>query len=153
MKHTILHNQEDIDSIIKKCKVCHVSMVDENNMPYVVAYNFGYKDGVVYLHSSKEGKKIDILRNNPNVCISFNTGHELRYQSEQVACSWSMKYRSVIAYGKVEFIEDIEAKRDFLSVVMGNYADRAFTFNEPALREVCTYKVKVEKFTGRIYGY
>ena len=153
MNHRFITDQKEIDEIINKCPVCYVSMVDENNHPYVLPFNFGYSDGVIFLHSSQKGHKIDILKNNPNVCIAFSTDHQLRYQSEQVACSYSMKYRSVLAFGKVEFITDLEQKKEFLNKVMTHYTDREFGYNEPALREVCTYQVKVEKYTAKLYGY
>jgi len=153
MHHRFITDQKEIDEIINKCEVCYVSMVDENNMPYVLPFNFGYCDGEILLHSSKQGLKIDILRKNPSVCIAFSTDHKLRYQSVQVACSYSMRYRSVLAFGKVEFIEDMEEKKEFFNTVMSHYTDRDFTYSAPALREVCTYKVKVEKFTAKIYGY
>jgi len=153
MHHRFITDQKEIDEIINKCQVCYVSMVDENNQPYVLPFNFGYSDGIIYLHSSQKGLKIDILKKNRAVCIAFSTDHQLRYQSEQVACSYSMKYRSVLAFGKVEFITDMEQKIQFLNKVMTHYTDRDFTYNEPALREVCTYLVKVEKFTAKLYGY
>lgn len=153
MRHQFIVDQNEIDEIIKKCQVCYVSMVDENNMPYVLPFNFGYNNGVIFLHSSRKGKKIDILKKNPSVCIAFSTDHQLRYQSEQMACSYSMKYRSVLAFGKVEFVEEMDQKIEFLNTVMANYTDRDFKYNEPSLREVCTYKVKVEKFTAKVYGY
>jgi len=153
MHHRFISDQKEIDEIIKKCEVCYVSMVDENNLPYVLPFNFGYDDGVIFLHSSKKGLKIDILKKNPSVCIAFSTDHQLRYQSEQMACSYSMKYRSVLAFGKVEFIEDPDQKIEFLNNVMSHYTDREFTYSAPSLREVCTYKVKVEKFTAKLYGY
>jgi len=153
MHHRFITDQKEIDEIINKCEVCYVSMVDENNLPYVLPFNFGYKEGIIYLHSSQKGHKIDILKHNPSVCIAFSTDHQLRYQSEQMACSYSMKYRSVLAYGKVEFIEDMDQKIEFLNVVMSHYTDRDFTYSAPALREVCTYKVNVEKFTAKLYGY
>lgn len=153
MRHQFIIDQNVIDEIIKKCQVCYVSMVDENNMPYVLPFNFGYNNGVIFLHSSRKGKKIDILKKNPSVCIAFSTDHQLRYQSEQMACSYSMKYRSVLAFGKVEFVEEMDQKIEFLNTVMANYTDRDFKYNEPSLREVCTYKVKVEKFTAKVYGY
>lgn len=153
MHHRFITDQNQIDEIINKCEVCYVSMVDENNLPYVLPFNFGYKDGVIFLHSSQNGHKIDILRKNPSVCIAFSTDHQLRHQSEGVACSYSMRYRSVLAFGNVEFIDDIDQKSEFFNTVMSHYTDREFTYNAPALREVCTYKVKVGKFTAKIYGY
>lgn len=153
MRARLLTSQSEIDAIISKCQVCYVGMTGKEGMPYVVPFNFGYKDGVIYLHSSAKGMKIDILKENPNVCIVFSTDHMLHHQSEEVACSYSMHYRSVQAFGKVEFIVEPEEKTEILNIIMSNYADRQFTYNLPALREVCTYKVKVSRFSGKIFGY
>jgi len=139
--------------IIDKCEACYVSMVDQHNMPYVVPLNFGLKDGVIYLHSSRTGKKLDILRNNKNVCIAFSTDHQLRFQHEDVACSYVMKYRSILVYGHIEFIEDIEDKIEAMNLVMKKYVGREFSYNEPAIREVCVYKVVINEMTGKMLGY
>lgn len=153
MRSKFITLQREIDEIIAGCDVCYVGMADKDGMPYVVPFNFGYRDGVIYLHSSARGKKIDILRDNPNVCIVFSTDHKLHYQSEQVACSYSMHYRSVQAFGVVEFIDDTEKKTEILDIIMAHYSHGKFTYNPPSLREVCTYKVNVSRFSGKIFGY
>jgi nitroimidazol reductase NimA-like FMN-containing flavoprotein (pyridoxamine 5'-phosphate oxidase superfamily) len=128
-------------------------MVDPEHKPYVLPFNFGYDKGVIYLHSAPEGKKINILANNNHVCISFSTDYQLRYQNEEVACSWSMKYRSVLAYGQVEFLTDPEEKSLALNVIMKKYARKEYSFNVPALDNVKVYKIVVTRFEGRVYGY
>lgn len=153
MRAKLITLQRDIDEIIAKCNVCYMGMVDNSGFPYVLPFNFGYKDGVIYLHSGKEGHKIEILKNDPNVCIVFSADHLLKAQSEQVACSYSMHYRSVQAFGKVEFVEDREEKIEILNLIMANYTERSFSYGEPSLREVSTFKVKVERFSGKIFGY
>lgn len=40
MHHRFITDQKEIDEIINKCPVCYVSMVDENNQPYVLPFNF-----------------------------------------------------------------------------------------------------------------
>lgn len=153
MKNRIVENSDEILEIIAKCEVCYVSMIDIEGMPYVVPLNFGYENGVLYLHGAKEGKKIAALKHNPKVCVAFSTDHLLRYQHEQVACSWSMKYRSVLLYGEVEFINDEQERIDALNVMMRKYAKRDFKFNMPAVREVLPFKVVATKIEGRAYGY
>ena len=81
MRAKIITLQRDIDEIIAKCDVCYVGMVDETGAPYVVPFNFGYEDGVIYLHSSHTGLKIDILKKHPEVCVVFSADHMLRAQS------------------------------------------------------------------------
>jgi uncharacterized protein len=153
MKNRTLTHQTEIDAIIKKSQVCHMAMVDDQGKPYVLPMNFGYHDGIIYLHSSRKGKKADILRNNPSVCIAFSTDYHLRWQNEGVACSYSMKYRSVLAYGEVEFIEDPDLKKEHLNRVMEQYTHRKFSYNAPAIREVLCFRVVVKRFEGRVYGY
>jgi nitroimidazol reductase NimA-like FMN-containing flavoprotein (pyridoxamine 5'-phosphate oxidase superfamily) len=130
-----------------------MAMVDKNNMPYVLPFNFGYIDGEIFLHSAAAGKKIDILKNNNNVCVAFSTDYNLRYQNEEVACSYSWKYRSVLAYGKVEFVTNFDKKIEALNAVMANYTKREFKYNDPAVKDVCVYKVVIENLEGRAYGY
>jgi nitroimidazol reductase NimA-like FMN-containing flavoprotein (pyridoxamine 5'-phosphate oxidase superfamily) len=153
MKHRTLTNSKEIEEIIKKCQVCHVAMVDLDGKPYIVPMNFGLEESVIFLHSSRIGKKIEILKNNPEVCVEFSTDYLLRYQNEDVACSWSMKYRSVLAYGKVEFVEDDLQKQNHLNIIMKNYTPKEFKYNSPSIKEVCCWKVNVERFEGRVFGY
>ncbi len=148
-----LVNHTEITDIISRCKVCHVAMVDQEGKPYLVPMNFGFADDVIYLHSGQKGKKIDSLKKNPEVCINFTTDHKLSYQHKEVACSWNMKYRSVLCYGTVEFIEDAQLKRNALDVVMKQYTDGKFNYNPPSIREVNCWTIKVERFDGRAYGY
>ena len=71
MKNRSLGSQQEIDEIIKKCQVCHIAMADPDGIPYVIPMNFGYRNGIIYLHSSRHGKKIDILKANPEDLYRF----------------------------------------------------------------------------------
>ena len=73
----------DVDGmidIIDHCKVCHIAMMD-GKWPYIVAMNFAYsyENGqlVIYLHSAKEGKKLDLLRKDDHVCFEMDYDHEM----------------------------------------------------------------------------
>jgi uncharacterized protein len=154
MKSREITTPSAMEEIIAKCGYCSMAMVDKNNEPYVLPMNFGYDEGVVYLHSAPGGKKVDILRNNKRVCLAFSADHLLRHQNEDVACSYSMKYRSVLVYGKVEFIDDPDEKRKALNILMKQYTGRGdFDYNDPAIMNVLVYKVVAEKMEGRAFGY
>jgi hypothetical protein len=153
MKNRTLENTRDLLDIIQSCAVCYVSMVDKENKPYVIPMNFGFADNTILLHGAKQGKKISILKNNPNICIVFSTDHQLRWQNEDVACSWSMKYRSVLAYGKVAFVVDIAEKQTLLHQFMKNYSPKEFKYSKPSLEEVQILKVPIDKMEGRAYGF
>lgn len=153
MRTRIFSDKQECIGIISRCQWCHVAMIGTDDKPYVIPMNFGFRDDVIYIHGAGKGKKVDILRNNPAVCINFSTDHLLRYQSEEVACSWSMKYRSVLCYGDAEFIEDPDEKTAALNIIMSQYTRCEFTYNPPSIREVNVMRIKVERFEGRIFGY
>ena len=153
MRHRFLTDRSEMEEIIRKCQVCHIAMVDPAGLPYLLPFNFGYEKDVLYFHSSRMGKKMEILTNNPHVCVEFSTDYLLRHQSEKVGCSFTMKYRSVLAYGKVEFVEDPEQKTRIMNIVMKNYVPGDFTYNPPSMKEVCCWIVRIDKLEGKINGY
>jgi nitroimidazol reductase NimA-like FMN-containing flavoprotein (pyridoxamine 5'-phosphate oxidase superfamily) len=153
MKSRMLTSIQEILDTANKAQACFVSMVDEQGMPYLVPMNFGMQGQDIYLHSAQNGRKIEALRNNPNVCICFTTDHLLRWQSEEVACSYSMKYRSVRAYGQVKFVEDYDKKVEALNCVMRKYTGKDFSYNPPSIHEVLVWHVQVKQWEGRVYGY
>ncbi len=140
------------EEIIKTCKVCHISFVD-GDKPYGLAFCFGYENNSIYLHTALAGKKLDILRKNNNVCVVLDTGHELFYRHEHVACSWRMRYRSVVAIGKAEFIEDYDEKIKGLEIFMRNYAERDFEFSKPSVDNIKLIRINIEEMTGRSFEY
>lgn len=145
---------EAITEIVTSCEVCSVGMVDKDNLPYVLPFNFGYEDQTVYLHSSQTGRKIDILKENPQVCIAFSTAHQLYKQSENVACSYGMRYKSVLVRGKVEFITDFDEKVRILNVIMKQYTKRDdFAYSTPSVMGVAVMKVVAEKIEAKAFGY
>ncbi len=151
-KHQITENNE-IDEIINKAGVCTLSLID-NGKPYCVPMNFGYHDGIIYLHGASFGRKIDALLINPNVCISFYIDEALNVRHENVACSYSMKYKSVLAHGSIVYVEDLDEKAKILNIVMKNYCGRDdFKYSNPALKGVHIFYLKPIEITAFKRGY
>ena len=141
-----------MEAIINEAEVCTMAMVD-GNKPYILPFNFAYKDKTVFLHCDTQGHKLDLLKKNSSACINFNTGNELFHRHKEVGCSWGMKYKSVIAFGDIEFIEDYDEKYAVMKEFMLKYAGEDYEFSEPSIRNVVVMKLKVKEFTGKKYGY
>lgn len=111
-----------IREIINKADVVRLAMFD-GVQPYIVPLNFGYTENegsiTFYMHCANEGRKIDILKINPQVCFELDTDHLLKQHPN--ACGWSMYFKSVIGYGKVEIISNTDEKIKGLSVLMDHY--------------------------------
>lgn len=135
-----------IEAIIKKSLVCRLALSDDNS-PYIVPLSFGYRDRVLYFHGPLKGKKIDIIRKNQNICFEFDINTEIVKAED--ACHWSMKYQSVIGFGKAVLLEDLDEKRKALDIIMSQYSDRTFQFNDVTLKKIVVIKVEIESMTGK----
>ena len=96
-KENEITERSEIDEVINKCEICRLGLSDENK-PYVVPMNFGYKNNRLYFHCAKEGRKLDIIRKNPEVCFEFDLVPEIL--KAEKACNWGIKYKSVIGFWK-----------------------------------------------------
>lgn len=81
-----------------------LSVIGEDGYPYGVPmdYWFSEEDGKIYFHSGKRGHKIDALRRceKASFCIYDKGYHENG--------DWPLIIKSVIVFGRVEFIEDYD---------------------------------------------
>jgi nitroimidazol reductase NimA-like FMN-containing flavoprotein (pyridoxamine 5'-phosphate oxidase superfamily) len=145
-KEKEITEKSEIESIMHKSLVCRLGLAD-NGTPYIVPLCFGYKDNCLYFHSAREGRKIDLLRRNNAVCFEFDS--DLEIQAAKAACDWGMKYRSVIGYGRASFIDDRDAKRKALDVIMTQYSDGVFEYSEKAFEKMLVIKVEIESMTGK----
>lgn len=139
-----------IEEIINKAQVCTIAMCD-NNQPYIIPMNFGYRGGNFYFHSAKEGKKVDILRRNKNICIEINADIEL--VCGEKPCNWSTKYFSVVGQGEAEFINEQQEKIEALDIIMEKYAGKQkFEYYKESLEKVLIIKVRIIEITAKKSG-
>ena len=110
---------ENIAAMLDNLQVCRLGFCD-GDMPYVVPMNFGYEmqDGkfVIYCHGATEGRKLDIIAKNPNVC--FEADNMIKLIEAEEACGWSAYYESVIGSGRAEIVTDEAGKAHGLELVM-----------------------------------
>ncbi len=152
MKTYLIEEKEQVERIIKTEQICCVGFSDKDGIPYVLPMNYGYEEGVIYLHSAPQGKAIRILEHNPNVCITFYTQPKLIWQHPDVACSYRMQSESVVCNGIVEFVEEFSEKERILNIIMRQYIDKDFKYCEPAVNNVKIWKVALNSVTAKKFG-
>lgn len=138
-----------MEAIINRSSVCRVALC-AGNQPYIVPLCFGYEGGAIYVHGASEGKKIDIIRHNPNVCVAFDA--DIDIVPAEDACRWSVKYRSVIAFGSATVIEDPDRKREALNIIMRQYAGRGSRFPDKAVAATTVIRIDIVSMTGKQSG-
>ncbi|MBC8342413.1 MAG: pyridoxamine 5'-phosphate oxidase family protein [Bacteroidetes bacterium] len=153
VRKKIITDKSEIEKLLQQAEVCHLSMIDLDGTPYTIAMNFGFRDNCFYFHSGPGGKKLELLEKNPNVCISLAFDTELFVRHENVACSYSMLYKSVVAKGKAVFVVDPDEKREQLNIVMKQYTQKEdYKYNDPAVNNVVLFKVECTEITAHHRG-
>lgn len=121
-----LLEREQIEPIIKACKVCRLAMIADGK-PYVVPMNFGYEwdeTGLtLYFHSGVKGKKIEALRQNPAVCFEMDIEDGLT-GSGDLACKYSYAFSSVVGEGNVVFVQTEDEKCRGFDAIMRHLTGR-----------------------------
>ncbi|MCP3874286.1 MAG: pyridoxamine 5'-phosphate oxidase family protein [Desulfobacteraceae bacterium] len=145
-KEKEITNTIDIEKIIMESDVCRIAMVD-GQTPYIVPMNFGYKDNTLFFHSALSGKKIDLIRKNSNIC--FEVDHVIKFKKAALACDWGIEYKSVIGFGKAQFIEDAKEKKSALNIIMSQYSGRSFEYSDEMLEKTMVIKVPIDKMSGK----
>ena len=96
-----------LEKIIQQCDCIHLGLLD-GDYPYVVPMNFGYErtgdQFIFYMHAASEGKKLSLIKANPNASFCMDTGHGL--VKGEVPCSWSFLYESVMGRGRIILVQE-----------------------------------------------
>ncbi len=125
----------------------------EADAPYLVPLNFGYEDGVVYLHCARAGKKLDLLRaaNGPlPVSLLFVAKAALLDKGTDSACGFSTRYASVAATGMLEETADDEERLKGLRALsrQAGAPDRPFSAGD--MKAVVVLRVVISGMTGKV---
>ena len=149
-KEKEIHDKDELEEILIKGEICRLGLCD-NNIPYIVPMNYGYSDGIIYLHSANSGRKVEIIRNNNYACFEIETGTEII--RDKNACNWGMKYKSIIGHGKLEEAGDFDEKKKGLSFLMMHYSGKkTWEFPESEMKKVLVLKLKIDTMSGKKSG-
>jgi len=82
-----------------------LSVLGDDDYPYGMPMNHWYneEDGCLYFHSGNIGHRLDALKKHAKA--SFCT-YDKGYQKEG---QWALNIRSVIVFGRIEIIDDMDA--------------------------------------------
>ena len=139
-----------IRRILDRAKVLHLGLC-ANNEPYVVPMNYGYteEDGhpVIFLHSAVRGKKLDMIRENPNVFFTLEC--DLQPFEGNLPCQYGLAYSSVMGKGQARIIEDAEEKKRAMSILMKTQTGKDFSFEDRLVSVVAVIRIDVTAYTAK----
>jgi len=141
---------QQILDILDKAQVLHLGLAVDNE-PYVVPMNYGYtmENGklVLYLHSALQGKKLDMIRSNPNVFFSIDCDR-MPFEG-RVPCQYGLVYSSIMGRGTAQIVEDVEEKKQAMTILMKTQTGKDFSFEDRLVSIVAVIRIDVSEYTAK----
>lgn len=136
--------------ILRRCSVIHLAMMDDQGL-YSLPLSFGCQvegEGLtLYLHSAREGRKVDILRAGCPVAFSMVSAAALA--AGKTPCSYSCHYESLVGSGFAEEVTDVQEKCRALSAILRHQAGVDADFTEVMAEPVAVFRIQVKELTGK----
>lgn len=138
----------EIAEIMSRCEVVRIA-IHNAPAPYILPLNFGMEpDGMtLYFHGAKEGTKYTLLEQNNCVSFEMDCVHGLVLDETDHSCT--VDYESVIGWGYVEDLEDIQEKRHALRLLMKQYHAEAFPVDEAPIHRTRVLRLRVHSRTAK----
>ena len=141
---------QQILHILNTGKVLHLGL-SVNDEPYVVPMNYGYtmEDGklVLYLHSAVQGKKLDMIRTNSKVFFEIDCDR-IPFEG-RLPCQYGMVYSSLMGRGTAVIVEDVEEKKQAMTLLMKTQTGKDFTFEDRLVSIVAVIRIDVAEYTAK----
>lgn len=135
--------------VIDRCAYGVAALAGEDGVPYCIPLSLARVEDKLYFHCALEGTKLDLLRKNPRVCISFVASNQAAedkfttyFQSANVTGTASE------VTGDGEKIQALRALCEKLtpSNMVGDNFDRAIAKSLP---RTGVWRIQMEEVTGK----
>ena len=142
-----IHDKSIINEILAKSNICRIGFAVDGQ-PYIVPVNYAYRDNSIFMHSASEGKKIELIKRNNNVCFEIELDSHII--KDDAACNWTTKYRSIIGYGKISIIADKLEKIKGLNIIMSKFGEaKEYEYRDESLEKVVVLRIDIEDMTAK----
>jgi len=149
-KERAITDRAEIDAILASEKVMHLALCVDN-MPFLVPVFYAYDGTALYFHSAPAGSKINILKQNNQVCFEVCAYYGVI--EDERACDFEAHHRTVIGTGRAVFVEDPEEKIRALDQIVALFTKTHFTYPAPKLAHTTVIRIDIDQIKGKSHGF
>ena len=139
--------------VLARGEVARIAMVTEDG-PYVVPVSYAVLpagDGEplrIVVHGAREGRKVEALRRDPRVCVEVTV--DVATVQAVRACDVTVRFRSVIAFGRAAFLEERAARARALAAIAERYAPGRPPIDEAEARKIAILEIRIDSATCKV---
>lgn len=147
-KDRAVTSPSEIVEIMSRCEVLHLAIAAQP-APYLLPVNFGMEpDGMtLYVHGAMEGTKYDLLAKNDQVGFEMECTSGLVLDEASHSCT--MNYESVMGWGTVSEVTDLDGKLHALDCIMRQYHSEDFYYDPAVAERTRILCLKIQERTGK----
>lgn len=158
--------------VIDNSRYAVLSLQDKNNKVYAVPISPARVIDVLYIHSAKEGHKVDVIKSNSRVVLTFVGGVKVpdpikeeefieSKEKNQLAAltskHFTTQFESAIVVGKAVILENLEEKTEGLRAISQKYTPMNMKYFDEAvsasIERTMVIKIEIEEITAKRKKY
>jgi nitroimidazol reductase NimA-like FMN-containing flavoprotein (pyridoxamine 5'-phosphate oxidase superfamily) len=144
-----MKTSQEMELLLERMSVGRLAVTTEDG-PYIVAVNYLFFEGSIYFHSGLSGRKMEALQADSRVCFQVDeVGPQVLWAQ---GCGISQVYKSVICFGKAEFVEGSLEKRGLLERMVQKYVPSSYPLppmTDQNVKKTAVVRVVIEAMTGK----
>jgi uncharacterized protein len=145
-----IREQAVLEELLFTCVAGRLGTMGSDGYPMIKPVNFAYHDRKIFIHSAREGEKIEHIKRDSRVCFETDMPIAL-IKSQGSPCRTEYLYRSVIMKGRAYIVDDNAERLFGLQLLMKKYQPEGGygNFPEEKLRITAVVKIDIEEMTGK----
>ncbi|MGJ7911675.1 pyridoxamine 5'-phosphate oxidase family protein [Neobacillus sp. LXY-1] len=121
-------DDQRIDEFLNQARTGYLGLTD-GEVPYVVPLNFVMMNEAVYFHGAAYGRKIELIKANPNGC--FTVSEDFGTMVSPIPAKTDTAYMSVMLFGELEAVTDIHEATAAMQAMLDKYVPGYYNKNLP----------------------
>lgn len=141
-------SKEEIAAVLRRGTSGVLALSGDEGYPYAVPISYVYDGDKIYFHCAKTGHKLDAISRNEKASFCVID------QDQVVPEKYTTYFRSVIAFGRIQVIEDEAEKRASIEKLAVKYAPEDTDRNRKNAIEkeelpLCMLRMDIDHITGK----
>lgn len=142
-------DRQEIFDVLRRCDTLRIAMQGDD-APYIVPVSFGMEvvedQAVVYFHCAQAGRKLDLLRAHPRMCVEG----DVYLGVEKTAHGVTTRYESVIGTGECRFLSAPEEILHGLKLLTEHYGYFDYPLERCAgLKHLLVGRIALDEISGK----
>ena len=137
-------NEEDSLYLLKNTQEGVLGTISSNGYPYTTVVNYVLHNNKIYIHSAKEGHKIDNILERPKV--SFTVFDNVKVIEE----TFTTKYQSVTLFGQAKLLNgNKEVLMEFIKKYSPDFVKSGKEYVSKSFDTTTLIEIEIEHITGK----